>query len=165
MEGRGDLGHLTQLVEDPSTRDDYVHLTSSDGSWLVRDDVTLAFGSFIGGLTAGKGANAAKFGPELQFGHVVGDFFSDPVLVIKTAVGGTDLAVDWRPPSSPNPPIEEAYSCGGELCTASDYGRQYRAMVRYVNDILTGMERFIPQYAGFEIVLSGFVWFQGFNGK
>lgn len=165
MEGRGDVGHLRQLVNDPETRDDYEHLTSSDGSFLVRNDVTLAFGNDIAGLTVGKGANGVKFGPELQFGQVVGDHFSDPVLLIKTAYGGTDLAVDWRPPSSPNPPAEEAYMCGADPCDSFDYGRTYREMVRYVNDLLTNLDSDLPQYAGFELVMSGFVWFQGFNGE
>ena len=40
------------------------------------------------------------FGPELQFGHVVGEHFADPVLLIKTAWGGKSLANDFRPPSA-----------------------------------------------------------------
>ena len=40
------------------------------------------------------------FGPELQFGHVVGDHFTNQVLLIKTAWGGKSLYKDFRPPSS-----------------------------------------------------------------
>ena len=40
------------------------------------------------------------FGPELQFGHVLGDYFDNQVLLIKTAWGGKSLYRDFRPPSS-----------------------------------------------------------------
>src|SRR6185437_6511621 len=40
------------------------------------------------------------FGPELQFGHVIGDYVDNQVLLIKTAWGGKSLFKDFRPPSS-----------------------------------------------------------------
>lgn len=48
----------------------------------------------------GFGANVERIGPELGFGHVIGDAFDEPVLLIKLASGGKRLAKDLRPPSS-----------------------------------------------------------------
>jgi len=39
-------------------------------------------------------------GPELGFGFVLGDYFEEPVLLIKTAWGGKSLYQDFRPPGS-----------------------------------------------------------------
>ena len=55
---------------------------------------------FNGGLTAGYGANSTTIGPELQFGHAMGDYYGQKVLLIKTAWGGKSLRTDFRPPSS-----------------------------------------------------------------
>ena len=48
-----------------------------------------------------------RIGPELEFGHVVGDHYEEPVLIIKTAWGGKSVGRDFRPPSSGLPPKEE----------------------------------------------------------
>lgn len=41
------------------------------------------------------------FGPEVCFGDFMGDFYEEPVLLIKFAFGGfSSLAVDLRPASS-----------------------------------------------------------------
>jgi alpha-galactosidase len=38
------------------------------------------------------------FGPELGFGHRMGDHFDEPVLLIKNIAGGTPLATHWTSP-------------------------------------------------------------------
>lgn len=164
MLGHAEIEHLEQLVDDTETRDDYIHLLNQDGSWAVRDDVTLAFRNDVHKLTVGKGDTSTKFGPELQFGQVVGDYFDDPVLLIKTAWGGTDLAVDWRPPSSGIP--SEPYECFlFRSCQETEYGFRFRSMVEYVEKILTDIPNTLPEYTDLNPILSGFVWFQGFNGE
>ncbi len=40
------------------------------------------------------------FGPELAFGHAMGDHFDEPVLLIKIFGGGTPLATHWTSPSA-----------------------------------------------------------------
>ena len=40
------------------------------------------------------------FGPELGFGHAIGDHHDEPVLLIKDIAGGTPLATYWTSPSS-----------------------------------------------------------------
>ena len=40
------------------------------------------------------------FGPELAFGHAMGDYFDEEVLLVKCIGGGTPLATDWTSPSA-----------------------------------------------------------------
>ena len=146
-------GTLTTLMADPAKGAMFKHLKDSNGKWTVRDDVfvhyqrenqrllsgPLAFGFSVYGDTH-------HFGPELQFGHVVGDHFQDPVLLIKTAWGGKSLFVDFRPPSS-----------GGVV------GKYYTLMLAEVRAALASMETEFPATKGRGHVLSGLVWYQGWN--
>lgn len=68
--------------------------------WNVRDDVWITYRGKHGGLTHGYGSGDDQFGPELNFGHVMGDQLEEPVLVIKAAWGGRALAGSFLPPSS-----------------------------------------------------------------
>ncbi len=91
------------------------HLVDAKGNWdEVRDDVWVydvnEFGTLHGPLSFGygwnlgdmtwAGRNPTWFGPELQFGHLMGNRFAEQVLIIKTAWGGRSLDVDFRPPGS-----------------------------------------------------------------
>ena len=86
------------------------------------------------------------FGPELQFGHILGDHFENQVLLIKTAWGGKSLYQDFRPPSS-----------GGEV------GRYYKLMIAQVREALANLKKDFPGYDGAGHELAGFVWYQGWN--
>src|SRR5262249_3268466 len=85
-------------------------------------------------------------GPELQFGHVVGDYFENQVLLIKTAWGGKSLFKDFRPPSS-----------GGEV------GPYYLKMLAEVRAALTNVQTDFPSYGNRGFELAGFVWYHGWN--
>jgi hypothetical protein len=91
--------------------------------------------------------------------RVLGDTFCDcqkPILLLKTAYGGRDLAIDFRPPSSG----VGNYSGVKPM----HFGWQYRDMIATILDGLAHISTLIPQYdeeAGYE--LAGFVWFQGWN--
>ena len=86
------------------------------------------------------------FGPELQFGNVLGDHFENQVLLIKTAWGGKSLFKDFRPPSS-----------GGEI------GPYYTKMITEVREALANLKRDFPSYDGGSYELAGFVWYHGWN--
>jgi Carbohydrate esterase, sialic acid-specific acetylesterase len=86
------------------------------------------------------------FGPELQFGHILGDHFENPVLLVKTAWGGKSLYKDFRPPSS-----------GGEV------GKYYKLMIAQVREALANMEEEFPATKGGGSELAGFIWYQGWN--
>ena len=68
--------------------------------WSSRQDVWINYLGKHGDLTVGYGAPQEGFGPELNFGHVVGNHFDEQVLIIKTSWGGRALARGFLPPSS-----------------------------------------------------------------
>lgn len=166
MEGYARVGHLQELADDPITASQYEDARVS-GNWIERDDVFIKFQTREGPLTVGYGNRGSRFGPELSFGMTVGDYFDEPVLLIKAAFGGTSLAVDWRPPSSAVSNVEyDSCSALTGICSrlsADDYGVSYRSMLEIVNStIQNDLALLVPSYSG-EYEISGFVWFQGFN--
>ncbi|MCA9299268.1 MAG: hypothetical protein KDA28_09390, partial [Phycisphaerales bacterium] len=93
-------GTLANLVEVEGM---YPHLQQADGSWTVRDDVwcvKTTVGQKQGWLAPSFGARDTFIGPEFQFGHVVGDAFEEPVLIIKASQGNRSLGWDILPPGS-----------------------------------------------------------------
>ena len=140
----GGQGTLTKLMEDPVKASLFAHLKGADGKWVVRGDVSVRYQRedhplLTGPLTFGFSVygDVHHFGPEPQFGHVLGDHFENKVLLIKTAWGGKSLFKDFRPPSA-----------GGEV------GKYYTLMIAQVHEALAGMS---------EHELAGFVWYQGWN--
>ncbi|MBI3882553.1 MAG: sialate O-acetylesterase [Verrucomicrobia bacterium] len=146
-------GTLAGLMADPAEAPMFRHLRGADGKWTVRDDVFVRFQREDRPLLAGPLAfgfthygDEHHFGPELQFGHVVGDFFENQVLLIKTAWGGKSLFKDFRPPSS-----------GGEV------GKYFTLMIAQVREALANLEKEFPTTRGCGHELAGFVWYQGWN--
>ncbi len=68
--------------------------------WSTRRDVWINYLGKHGDLTVGYGAPKEGFGPEFNFGHVVGNHFDEQVLIIKTSWGGRALGRGFLPPSS-----------------------------------------------------------------
>ncbi len=138
-EGKGSLSYLAD--NDPK----YAHLRKGASGWAEREDVSIWYLGRKGKLAPGFGARNSSIGPELGFGHVMGEALDAPVLLIKTAWGGKSLAKDFRPPSS-----------GGET------GPYYSEMITHVKTVLENLKREFPQYKdGYEI--AGFGWHQGWN--
>jgi Carbohydrate esterase, sialic acid-specific acetylesterase len=144
-EGKGSLEYL---VKNAATAEKFKHLTDKNGAWVVRDDVWIHYLDRKGKLTVGFGSNAERIGPELGFGHVMGDAFDEPVLLIKLAWGGKSLAKDFRPPSS-----------GGEV------GPYYKEIVQRTKDVLGDWKKQFPELAGRGYDLAGFGWHQGWNDR
>jgi hypothetical protein len=146
-------GTLAEVMARPGNAERYAHLRDKDGKWLVRQDVWVRYQRekqplLSGGLSVGYSVYGDKhhFGPEYQFGHVVGQAYRDQVLLIKTAWGGKSLYRDFRPPSA-----------GGEV------GPYYLKMVAEVREALANLKKDFPTYDGAEVELAGFVWYQGWN--
>ena len=68
--------------------------------WSTRHDVWINYLGKHGNLTVGYGAPREGFGPEFNFGHVMGKHYDEQVLIIKTSWGGRALARGFLPPSS-----------------------------------------------------------------
>ncbi len=166
MEGKGAIKHLEQLLDDPKTADTYNHLRAG-GQWTERDDVFIKYNDDRGQgkLTVGYATPVNRFGPELQFGHVVGERIDDPVLIIKCAWGGRALAVEFRPPSSGIGDYTTRDKKTKELVPlpAETYGEAYRDTIRIVKETLANLDSVVPGYDGSGYELDGFVFFQGFN--
>ena len=146
-------GTLSSLFKDPVKAKLFRNLKNDKGEWAIRNDVWVRYQReneplLAGPLTFGFSVygDAHHFGPELQFGHVIGDHFSNQVLLIKTAWGGKDLYKDFRPPSS-----------GGEV------GPYYVKMLAEIRAALANLKTDFPGYDGRGYELAGFVWYQGWN--
>ncbi len=114
-----------------------------------REDVWCVYeGRPSGSLKPGFGFRSGNFGPELVFGHVVGDVLEEDVLIIKSGIGGTTLSGDWRPPSA----VKRA---GGEV------GLLYRHLIVRVHNLLLHLDEVDPRYERQGFVLGGFLWLQG----
>jgi alpha-galactosidase len=68
--------------------------------WSTRHDVWINYLGKHGDLTVGYGSPREGFGPEYNFGHVMGNHFDEQVLIIKASWGGRALARGFMPPSS-----------------------------------------------------------------
>ena len=157
MVGYGGLGTLDALADAPAHASLLNKIKNKDGSFVVRDDVFISWNNIKGPLTVGQGGGPDRIGPELAFGIAMGDYFDEPVLLIKTAWGGTDLYCDWRRPSAGKP----AYEIPGKR----EMGACYKKMVAEVHRCLDHLDADFPQFKGRPRELCGFVWFQGWNER
>ena len=99
MEGKGRVDPLLKhQITAPETKGFFAHL-HKDGKYIERDDVWINYLKRRGKLTVGYGS-PGRIGLELEFGHVMGNHFEEPVLLIKAAWGGKSIGRDFRPPSS-----------------------------------------------------------------
>lgn len=196
MEGKAAAYTLEPILADPTKGDDFKHLKTDDGRWTVRDDVWCTFLMkttraphdnlpLHGPLTVGFGSqktvrddnnmkiSVPAFGPELGIGHVLGDHYDEPVLLIKTAWGGRALKRTFRPPSA-MPTEKQLIAELAEIqkknpdmtleMLKESYGQDYRAILSEVDKVLSDIETYCPAYdseKGYEI--AGFIWFQGWN--
>lgn len=184
MEGKAPNALLDYQATDAKTKDLFAHLRKDD-KWIIRDDVFIKFLERKGPLTVGYGS-PGRTGVELEFGTVVGDYFEEPVLLIKTAWGGHSLCKNFRSPSAGFPAndvlqkqLEQAQANvkknneknkkNDPLPTMDDikkeYGASYRMMMAEVKDVMDHYETHFPPLKGKTLELAGFVWFQGWNDQ
>jgi len=149
----GGRGNLEEVLSRDEEGRRFAHLRDERGTWSERDDV------FVWYRKAGKQLKAGPlgigyavyddphhFGPELQFGHVVGEDSEAPVLLVKTCWGGKSLFKDFRPPSA-----------------AGETGPYYTQMIAEYREAVGDIDARFPTLKGHRPELCGFVWFQGWN--
>ena len=148
----GGKGTLIWSMENGKTKAKMKHLKDDSGKWKSRKDVWVRYQTphelKVGNLGIGFAVYPGKhhIGPELQIGHLLGDCFDEPVLMIKTCWGGKSLYKDFRPPSA-----------GGET------GQFYQKMVDDVRNVMANAGEEMPALKGAKLELAGFFWFQGWN--
>lgn len=170
MEGKAQLKLLKHQITAPETAERFAHF-HEDGEWIERDDVFINFLNRRGKLTVGYGSRD-RIGPELDFGHTMGNHHDEPVLIIKTAWGGKSLWRDFRPPSAGLPEaridelLEQAQKKNPDATREeieASFGHFYREMLREVRVTMGEVGERFPELKGRQLELRGVVWFQGWN--
>jgi Carbohydrate esterase, sialic acid-specific acetylesterase len=169
LAGQSNMVGFGQLEGSPGTMETYVksnpkdygHLIDKDGKPVIRDDVWIvnisdAANEQKGWLTTGYGASADHIGPEYGFGFGMGDYYEDPVLLIKCAWGGRSLKHNFLSPSSADYPAP---------VKDGDMGFHYAEILRHVKVITGNMNQYFPNYTGKGYEIVGFGWHQGWNDR
>jgi alpha-galactosidase len=164
-------GLLTTLVHEDKK---FPHLIDDKGKWTVRNDVVYkgvisAVGQ--GPLTVGIQGNT--IGPELQFGHIMGYYHDEPVLLIKASIGNRSLGWDILPPGSKRFTYDGRVYAGykdtpdswveGQPKKKVNWyaGKQYDEYTKAIHDVLDNFDTLLPQYKNQGYEVAGFVWWQG----
>ena len=94
----GDYDAFTKKVKETTDPND--NRKTPTYLWSTRHDVWINYLGKHGDLSVGYGAPREGFGPEFNFGHVMGNYYDEQVLIIKASWGGRALARGFLPPSS-----------------------------------------------------------------
>jgi len=81
----------------------FPHMLDAADNWTVRNDVWyegMISATAKKWLTIGCGNGSDKIGPELQFGHIMGYYHDEPVILLKVSIGNRSLSWDCLPPGS-----------------------------------------------------------------
>ena len=154
----------------------FPYLVDKSGRWTERDDVWYRGVVTAGAnkwLSVGCGASANSIGPELGFGHIVGDYHDEPVLILKASQGNRSLAWDFLPPGSERYEHEGKVYAGYKDSPASwdkgtepkainwYAGKQYDDCFQAAHKVLDNFDSEVPTYKGRGYEIAGFVWWQG----
>lgn len=166
-------GTLSTVVREEGK---FPYLIDKDGNWVSRDDVwykgvvTATANKWLG---IGCGAGDGQIGPELGFGHMVGNFHDEPVLILKTSQGNRSLAWDFLPPGSERYEVGDMVYAGyGDKCPSWKKGeqpvevnwyagKQYDDCVNAAKEVLKNFDASFPHWKGRGYEIAGFAWFQG----
>ena len=166
-------GTLTNLVKEQGK---FPYLIDKQGKWVSRDDVWykgVVTATSNKWLSIGCGAGAGQIGPELGFGHLIGDFHGEPVLILKASQGNRSLSWDFLPPGSTRFEAGDMIHAGykdpqfswkkGEEPKAGGWyaGKQYDDCFGEAKKVLANWDSSFPHWKGRSHRIAGFVWFQG----
>ncbi len=174
-------GSLEYMVK---VKGKYPKLVDSTGNWVTRHDVRYVHVMDQRGVdyknleVFGDVRNEwlvpnKSFGPELGFGHVVGDYHNQPVLLLKACIGNRSLGWDLLPPDSERfeyegkiyagyKDVANFWDKGAEPKAVPWYaGRQYDADTTHAKAVMAQLNKYYPGYQGQGFEVAGFVWWQG----
>ncbi|MDB4648174.1 hypothetical protein OAF49_02920 [Akkermansiaceae bacterium] len=150
----------------------YPYLMNDKGQWTARDDVY-----YRGVVTATgsrwMGVQGGRIGPELGFGHAVGEAVEEPVLVLKTSQGNRSLGWDFLPPGGKQYEFEGkiyagykesplSWDKGTEPKPIGWYaGKQYDDCFTAAHEVLDNFDAQFPHWKGRGYEIVGFAWWQG----
>jgi len=132
------MGHPASLMPQAKEDKKFHYLLDKDGNWNTRNDVffcNLTNRRITKYLTAG--IMGRTLGPELGFGHIMGYYHDEMVLIIKAAQGNRSLGFDVMPPSS-----RIGFPKTGKFYK----GWQYDAFVTEIHTILDNLKEYFPDY-------------------
>jgi len=153
MEGKAQVALLERQLDLPEYAERFSHL-HHDGEWVERDDVWIDFLDRRGPLTVGYGS-PGQIGPELGFGHFMGDHSDEAVLIVKQAWGGKSLWYDFRPTFA-DAPQREGFD-------SKHLGKYFRDSMMNTRHAMADAGKRFPELDGRPVVLGGLIWFQGWN--
>lgn len=94
----------------------YKFLRDAEGKWVTRDDVRDVFALGSGfrvrknqwmSLADSRGRLGGRIGPEIGIGFAMGDYYEEPVLILKACIGNRALGWDLLPPGSEGFELED----------------------------------------------------------
>lgn len=162
-------GTLSTLVKHEGK---YPYLMNEKGQWVARDDVWYR-GVVAAAGSRWLGVGSGSIGPELGFGHVVGNEIDEPVLVLKTSQGNRSLGWDFLPPGSGSYEYEgkvyagykkspSSWDKGSEPKPIEWYaGKQYDDCFGAAHEVLDNFDEQFPHWKGRGYEIVGFAWWQG----
>ena len=150
----------------------YPYLIDDNRQWKARDDV------WYKGVVAATGSrwlgvSGGRIGPELGFGHAVGNHCEEPVLILKTSQGNRSLSWDFLTPGS------KRFEYGGKIYAGYKEsplswdkgtkpkpinwyaGKQYDDCFGAAHEVLDNFDKQFPHWKGRGYEIEGFAWWQG----
>jgi hypothetical protein len=155
----------------------YPYLIDDAGKWTERSDVKYV--QVMPGKGGGMQTNhnewltvkGGAIGPEVAFGHIMGQLLDEPVLVLKTCIGNRSLGWDLLPPGSERYTVDGT-TYAGYKDTPSSWvegqpkkevawyaGKQYDDDMANAKKVLSEIGKYYPGAEKYEV--AGFVWWQG----
>jgi len=160
VEGEGDNSLRYAVQNDP--KKEFQSVVNEDGTWRERSDVWVHYDLYpfrelrYGPLKPEYGGSTGQIGPELGFGHKIGDVCEGQVLLIKAAWGGKSLGHNFLPPSVGKyaPPV-----------VPEDPGYFFHRSIQLVDEVTENVDTFFPDYKGQGFEIAGLCWHQGWNDQ
>jgi hypothetical protein len=154
----------------------FPYLIDDRGHWAERKDVWyrgVVTATANKWLSVDCGAGSNRIGPELGFGHVLGDYHDEPVLILKASQGNRSLGWDYLPPGSEQFEYDGNVYAGytdsparwkkGTKPESINWyaGKQYDECCQAAHKVLDDFDKEFLHWKGRGYEIAGFVWWQG----